>query len=164
LGDVFSILGSNLNPILTQLAKTRRAIFVEGDDFQIVGRFARRLSLPHVANRKDFALVPVKGFNPERIRSLKSGMEITLGGPVLATAILDRDYRSDDERAFIAAQCEGFCKFVTVHRCKEVENFLLVPEAIDRAAARRLSEVSKRSGKLSWPPKTGQVAKRVSRP
>lgn len=30
LSEVFSILGSNLNPVLTQLAKTRRAVFVEG--------------------------------------------------------------------------------------------------------------------------------------
>ena len=30
------ILGSNLNPILTQLAKTKRVLFVEGKDFQIL--------------------------------------------------------------------------------------------------------------------------------
>ncbi len=35
LQEVFQILGSNLNPILTQLAKTRRVVFVEGKDFQI---------------------------------------------------------------------------------------------------------------------------------
>jgi AAA domain, putative AbiEii toxin, Type IV TA system len=145
LGDVFSMLGSNLNPILTQLAKTRRALFVEGDDFQILSRFARRLSLPHVANRKDFALVPVKGFNPERIKSLKSGMEITLGGSILAMAVMDRDYRSQEERDSITSQCKEFCKFVTIHGCKEIENFLLVPEAIDRAAARRLSDAARRS-------------------
>jgi hypothetical protein len=36
LQGVFNDLGSNLNPILTQLAKTKRAIFVEGKDFQIL--------------------------------------------------------------------------------------------------------------------------------
>ena len=43
IGEVFSTLGSNLNPILTQLAKTRKAVFVEGKDFQILGRFARKI-------------------------------------------------------------------------------------------------------------------------
>ena len=61
LGEVFEALGSNLNPILTQLAKTRRALFVEGKDFQILGRFARKLGADAVANRRDFAVVPVEG-------------------------------------------------------------------------------------------------------
>ena len=81
---MFTALGSNLNPILTQLAKTRRAIFVEGNDFQILSRFARKLELRGIANRSDFAVVSVKGFNPERIRSLKGGMEISLGGAISA--------------------------------------------------------------------------------
>lgn len=38
LGDVFSLLGSSANPILTQLAKTRRALFVEGGDFKLIRR------------------------------------------------------------------------------------------------------------------------------
>ncbi len=43
LGEVFSILGSNLNPILTQLAKSRRVVFVEGQDFQLLSKFALKL-------------------------------------------------------------------------------------------------------------------------
>jgi energy-coupling factor transporter ATP-binding protein EcfA2 len=35
LQKIFSILGSNLNPILTQVAKTKKVLFVEGKDFQI---------------------------------------------------------------------------------------------------------------------------------
>ena len=42
LQSVFNVLGSNLNPILTQLAKTRRVVFVEGKDFQLIGAFARK--------------------------------------------------------------------------------------------------------------------------
>jgi hypothetical protein len=123
LGDVFMALGSNLNPILTQLAKTRRALFVEGDDFQILTRFARKLEKGSIANRSDFAVVPVKGFNPERIRNLKNGMEISLGGPILAAALMDKDYRSDRERTAIMAQSTTFCDYVAIHRRKEIENF-----------------------------------------
>jgi hypothetical protein len=146
LADVFMALGSNLNPILTQLAKTRRAIFVEGDDFQILARFARKLELRGIANRSDFAVVPVKGFNPERIRSLKGGMEISLGGPILAAALMDKDYRSDRERTTIVTRCKTFCDYVVIHGCKEIENFRLVPEAMDRAATRRVEEQGRRKG------------------
>jgi energy-coupling factor transporter ATP-binding protein EcfA2 len=43
LFEVFHLLGSNLNPILTQLARTKRAVFLEGKDFQILGKFAHKL-------------------------------------------------------------------------------------------------------------------------
>jgi AAA domain, putative AbiEii toxin, Type IV TA system len=147
LQEVFSALGSNLNPILTQLAKTRRVLFVEGKDFQILGRFARKLGFIDVGNRSEFAVVPVEGFNPERIRSLKSGMETTLGGKVLAAALLDKDYRSDDEGKEIAKQCESFCEYVTIYERKEIENFLLVPAAIDRASERRVADQAKRAAR-----------------
>lgn len=146
LANVFSLLGSSLNPILTQLAKTRRAVFVEGKDFQIIGRFAQRLKNSMVSNRAKFAVVPLEGFNPQRLKNLKVGMETTLGGDVVAAAILDGDYRPTAERHKIEELCRKECTFVAVHRRKEIENFLLVPGAIDRAAQRRLVDRGKRTG------------------
>ena len=147
LDQIFTLLGSNLNPVLTQLAKTRRAVFVEGKDFQILSRFAQRLGLTQVANRSEFAVIPVEGFNPDRIRTLKKGIETTLGGKILAAAVLDKDYRCDGECSAIVRECKLFCNYVTIHECKEIENFLLVPEAIDRAAATRISDRARRTGK-----------------
>jgi hypothetical protein len=146
LEQVFRVLGSNINPILTQLAKTRRALFVEGKDFQILGKFARKVGATGVGNRRDFAVVPVEGFNPERIRNLKTGMETTLGTKIVAAAILDRDYRSDDECKAVAEECKAFCNYVAVHKRKEIENFLLVPDAIDRALASKVADQVRRSG------------------
>jgi hypothetical protein len=59
---------------------------------------------------------------------------------------MDKDYRSDGERASITAYCQRFCDYVTIHPCKEIENFLLVPEAMDRAAARRIADQIRRTG------------------
>jgi hypothetical protein len=91
--------------------------------------------------------VPVEGFNPERIKSLKSGMETTLGGSILAAAILDKDYRSKAECDAITSECKKFCRLVAIHHCKEIENFALVPDAIDRAALRKAVDQARRSGK-----------------
>lgn len=41
LQRIFHALGSNLNPILTQIAKTKRVLFVEGKDFSILSKLAR---------------------------------------------------------------------------------------------------------------------------
>lgn len=153
LGEIFKLLGSALNPILTQLAKTRRVVFVEGKDFQIISRFAKRLGVPDVANRSEFAVVPIEGFNPDRIRTLKKGMEATLGVEISAAAILDRDYRSDAEWSIIAGECREECVFVFIHDCKEIENYLLVPSAMDVAIKRRMADNVKRGGKSEEVPR-----------
>jgi predicted ATP-dependent endonuclease of OLD family len=147
LEEVFSILGSNLNPVLTQLAKSRRVVFVEGQDFQLLSKFALKLDCSVVGNRSHFAVVSIDGFNPERIRNLKLGMETTLGGEILAAAILDKDYRSEKECEVIKLGCRKFCNLVTIHHSKEIENFVLVPDAIDRAASRKIADQARRSGK-----------------
>lgn len=146
LVQVFGSLGSNLNPILTQLSKTRRAVFVEGKDFQIFSKYARKLGLNELANRAGFAVIPIEGFNPDRVRSLKKGIELTLGVDVRAALVLDRDFRSDAECDAIAERCSSFCELTLIHRCKELENFLLIPESIDRAARRRLDERNRLTG------------------
>ncbi|RYG63046.1 hypothetical protein EON80_21970, partial [bacterium] len=146
LGDVFRQLGSTINPVLTQIAKTRRVLFVEGEDFKFLGRFARRLGYERVANRADFAVVQTEGFNPERIRNLKTGMEQTLGVEVVAAAVLDSDYRPRAECDQIETECLKHCQFAVVHSRKEIENFLLVPAAIDRATAAKLAARAKRGG------------------
>jgi predicted ATP-dependent endonuclease of OLD family len=140
LQEVFQILGSNLNPTLTQLAKTRRVVFVEGKDFQIFSRFARRLGLEAVANRADFAVVPVEGFNPQKVKDFASGMETTMGSKLLKVAIFDRDYRCDTEVTKITEDLERFCNYAVVHACKELENFLLEPKPLERAIKKRIKE------------------------
>lgn len=158
LVEVFIMLGSNLNPVLTQLTKTRRVVFVEGKDFQIIGKFARKLNSLRVANRADFAVVPVEGFNPERIRNLKKGMEATLGSKIAVAAILDRDYRCQAECDAVVTDCGEFCRLAVVHGCKEIENFLLVPSAVDRAAKRRVADGNKRTGNnQAYKPYVGEI-------
>ena len=140
LQEVFQVLGSNLNPTLTQLAKTRRVVFVEGKDFQILSRFARRLGLEAVANRSEFAVIAVHGFNPQKVKDFALGMEATLGSKLLKVAIFDRDYRCDGEVEKITKDLESFCWHVVVHDRKELENFLLEPVVVERAIRKRLAE------------------------
>lgn len=139
LQDVFSILGSNLNPTLTQLAKTRRVVFVEGKDFQILGRFARKLGADLVANRSRFAVIPVDGFNPQKVKDFSAGME-TLGTRFNKVAIFDRDYRCDAESKKIETDLSKFCWFATVHDRKEIENYLLEPNAISVAIKKKRAD------------------------
>ena len=73
-------------------------------------------------------------------------METTLGNKIQSAVILDRDYRSQEECDSIVDECKKFCEMVVVHGRKEIENFLLVPPAVDRAARNRLADKNTRTG------------------
>ena len=146
LREIFGTLGSNLNPFLTQVARTKRIVFVEGKDFQLFSRFAAKLGLRAIAMRSDFAVVPTEGFNPARARAFKEGVEVTLDAKVSAALIFDRDYRSDQEVDEELAELNAFCSYTHIHTKKEIENFVLVPEAIERAIAQRVAERNRHTG------------------
>lgn len=149
LRTIFSTLGSNLNPTLTQLARSKRVVYVEGKDFQIISRFAARLGVRAVATRSDFAVVPTEGFNPTRAKTFTQGVETTLASKISVAVVFDRDYRSDVEIATELKELHGFCDFAHIHQKKELENFLLVPKSLNKAITKRIADQNKRTGKKS---------------
>jgi len=147
LQGLFGSLGSNLNPTLTQLAKTKRALFVEGEDFALLSAFARKFNCTSLANRSSFAVVAAKGFNPSRVKDFSDGMEATLGISIKRGIIFDRDYRTSKAVDDLRLALQSSCEFVWIHDRKELENFLLVPSAIERAVAARILDRQARTGK-----------------
>ncbi|WP_010089924.1 ATP-dependent nuclease [Burkholderia ubonensis] len=144
---LFSALGSNLNPTLTQLAKTKRVLFVEGHDAQILCAFARVLGFSRVANRTDFAVMMMEGFNPARATDLAEGIDAAVGSRVLRSVILDRDYRTQEEIEVVLRRLQQSGFVSHAHDRKEIENYLLNSAAIGRAVDARLTEQAKRTGK-----------------
>ncbi len=61
--------------------------------------------------------------------------------------IFDRDYRSESEVKEEQKELEIGNYFAHIHSCKEIENFLLVPEAIKKSIDDRLKESNNRTGK-----------------
>jgi len=143
LRSIFQVLGSNL----TQIAKSKRVLFVEGKDFLVFSRIARILKKEQVANRSDFAVVPVEGFNPTRLHAFKDGIEKTIGTKIVSAVIFDRDYRSDNEVNDEIKELSHGNVFVHIHSKKEIENFLLVPKAIEKAITNRIAEINMRTDK-----------------
>src|SRR5690606_30509974 len=129
----FGSLGSSLNPTITQLAKTKKVLFVEGEDFTLLSAFARKLGQTAIANRSAFAVVPANGFNPARVSDFSEGMESTLGVSIDRAVIFDRDYRSDATVSLLTAEFSRTCSYVRVHDRKELENFLLNPAVLERS-------------------------------
>lgn len=146
LRAVFATLGSNLNPTLTQIARSKRVVFVEGKDFLVISRFAGKLNVRSVAMRSDFAVVPTQGFNPVRARTFVEGGEATLGAKVKAAVLFDEDFRSDAEVKTEMSELQKYCSYCHIHNCSELENFLLVPSALTRCVMARVAESVQRGG------------------
>ena len=144
LSGVFQALGSNLNPVLTQIAKTKRVVFVEGHDFQILSRFAEKCGFSGLAARRDFAVVQTKGFNPQKVKNLVEGISTALGFTPMSACIFDRDFRTQKECEYVEKELQDTCAFFQVLERKEIENYLLVPSAIEKAARKRIEEKMRR--------------------
>lgn len=128
------LIGSLQNIALTRLARSRRVIFVEGDDFSLISKFAGVANLPELAAGSSVVPVPIDGFSGwRRIRDITEGINRTMGKSLLVAAVLDRDYFPDDEIEAVRRTLSEHAWLVHIHERKEIENYLLVPSAIERA-------------------------------
>src|SRR5208337_4136169 len=140
-------VGSAQNITLTALAKSRRILFVEGlDDFRLLRRFARRMGLQGLSAGIGITPLGSGGFGSwQRITILASGIADALGAPLIIGAVYDRDYFCDEQIADVEAHLGASLKLAQVHQRKEIENYLLIPKALDRAVIKALNERRERA-------------------
>jgi energy-coupling factor transporter ATP-binding protein EcfA2 len=141
-------IGSIQNITLTALARNRRVLFVEGaNDYVIIRRFARRIGLVDLANGVGLTDLKSGGFGSwNRVTTLAGGVAEALGTSLRIAAVYDRDYFSDQEIASVRKRLEDNIVFAHIHQRKEIENYLLVPDAVERAIERAVRERASRMG------------------
>lgn len=134
-------VGSSQNITLTALARSRRVLFVEGlDDFRLIRRFARKLGMQELSAGIAITALESGGFSSwERITTLASGIADALGSPLMISAIYDRDYYCDEHIAEVLQSLKNSLKIAWVLDRKEIENYLLIPDALNRAIVRTLN-------------------------
>lgn len=144
-------VGSVQNITLTALAKNRRVLFVEGDyDFRLIRRFARKLGMTELAAGMGITALESGGFGSwQRVTILASGVAEALGSTLTIAAIYDRDYFCDEEIASVKSNLLTQLRMAHVHHRKEIENYLLVPTALDRAITRALADRAVRTGTVT---------------
>jgi hypothetical protein len=130
------------------LAKSRRVLFVEGlDDFRLLRRFARKLGMQELSSGIGITPLESGGFGSwQKITVLASGIADALGAPLMIGAVYDRDYFCDEQIADVLRNLEASLRVGCVLERKEIENYLLVPAALNRAVARTLSARRERGG------------------
>lgn len=143
-GNLTSVLGSGFNLAVARALRSRIALFVEGDDMQLIRTLAKRANLNLLAEEKSLAVVPIGGFSRwpgvEAFAWLKSEF---LGSTVGVSLLLDRDYRSTTEIEAIERQLAAASVDAHIWRRKEIENYLLDSETIAKLSGASPSAIDR---------------------
>ncbi|MDD9960490.1 MAG: AAA family ATPase [Gammaproteobacteria bacterium] len=128
-------IGSVQNLTLTELARNRRLLFVEGaSDYKLIRRFARILKYDKLAAGRGLTVTPSGGFGSwAKIKGLAWGLGETLTSDVSIAAVFDRDFRSDAEIESLQIEMGEDGIAAHFHRRKEIENYLLGRPPLVRA-------------------------------
>lgn len=129
--DVYAAIGSSENAQFARLAKTKKVLYFEGKDARILSKVAKKQGGMDFISSGTVTLMKTDGFaNWSRVSTSSWVFENFFGFHIPVAAIFDRDYRCDDE-------VEEFLREVNTKdtRCevlpfKEIENLLLVPNAV----------------------------------
>lgn len=156
------VLGSQQNLVLASLARNRRLLFTQHEhDFLLLRRLARRLGLGELAAGSGVAAFSVGGLDRWlRVRDMAEGAEVAAGGELVVAAVWDREGRSADEVQSILAKFGGLLRIAHVHERWDLQAFLLVPAAWDRAVRRALDD--HRRGVVASLPSAGAILMEVT--
>ncbi len=141
LAALYKYLGSSANADFARISRAKRVIFVEGKDGKLLRRFAARLRLTSLSDQQHVPIVQLGGFTQWRratdaLWAFRQILELEVDG----FSLFDRDFRTDEEvEAFLKEIQGGEIKCSVLGR-KEIENYLLQPEALHAAITTRLRE------------------------
>jgi len=137
---LFSI-GSAQNIHLARLSRGKRILFLEGNDARILKRIATKLNLLEFGNDTNTTIVPIGGFTQrQKIEHAAWTFKKVLKADIAVAALLDRDYRCQEEIEDLLTETNKTIENFYLLKGKEIENYLLAPFAILKAASERLKE------------------------
>ena len=139
-------IGSIHNVKLTHLARTGRLLYIEGsNDGKILRRFARILRLVELASGNDITMIESEGFSSwKKIEASAWAFEKALQGQFRIGAVFDRDYFSKDEIEVVLHKLSTRFPAVYIHERKEIENYMLVLDPLNRAIRKIIRERNRR--------------------
>ena len=148
--QMLTYIGSAENADFAKISKVRKVIFVEGNDARLIRRIARQLKLNNLVSDQKAPIFRLGGFSEwRRAKNAVWAFKELLGVEIDTLCVFDRDYRSTDEANHFSAQMKKSGLESCVLSRKEIENYLLVPEAIAKAINLELSQKGKAPATVS---------------
>ena len=160
-------IGSAQNVTLAHLARTKRILFVEGhDDFKTLRRFAKVLGFDELSTGNDVTAFDSGGFTSwEKVKSFAWGAKRTIDSRMKIYAVYDRDYFCDEEIANISMELGKELTGSHILARKEMENYLLEIDVLQRVLLKQLDQKNKRQGTATKQTKSvGQYLTELTEP
>lgn len=141
-------IGSAHNVALAQLARTKKIVFVEGNnDFRTIRRFAKNMGLIELSSGAELTSFESGGFSSwEKIRSFAWGVKRAIDEGIKIFAVYDRDYYCDEEIDHITSELKKELTDAAILKQKEMENYLLNINVLQRVLEKQIEARSKRTG------------------
>lgn len=151
-----AVIGSAQNITLAHLARTKKIVFVEGDsDFKTIRRFAKALGFDDLSTGNDLTPFESGGFSSwEKVKSFAWGAKKTIDANLKIFAVYDRDYYCGEEIQSIESDLKKELTNAHVLDRKEMENYLLDVNILQRVLAKQLEARNKRTGNVTSSSKT----------
>ncbi|MDN8617295.1 ATP-binding protein [Variovorax ginsengisoli] len=139
------VLGSQQNLVLASLARNRRLLFTQNPhDFLLLRRFARRLGYGELAAGTGLTSMSAGSLDRwERVRDMAEGVGVAAGSDLVVAAIWSREARPDAEIETILTAMRPSVGIAHVLRRWDLQAYLLVPSAWDRALQLELNKQRK---------------------
>jgi len=141
-------VGSIQNITLTKLAQSQKLLFLEGSsDYNIIRRFAAKIGLSELATGNNITAIVSEGFSSwKKIRAFAWGMNKAIDRNISIGAIFDSDYWPPEQVSSILQDLKNHVTFAHIHKRKEIENYLMIPNVLQRVLDKNILKKAKRSG------------------
>ena len=147
---VIDNLGGSNNLQLMRLWNAKRCIFVEGDDMDFLDIFHSKLYRDSENPLKSIPNIPLGGGgNWQHAVGAAIGFKNAGDEKISAYCFLDRDYKTDDEVDEIERKARAKGLELVFWKRKEIENYVLVPDAIRRLIVNRKAKQAGTGPKIS---------------
>lgn len=135
--SVYDAIGSSENAQFARLARTKKVLYVEGQDIRLLAKLGKIAGDSEFLSDSSVTLMKTDGFaNWTRVSTSAWVFKQFFEFEVKVASLFDRDYRSDAEVQEFVDELKGSDVLCFVLPFKEIENLLLVPEAIKGAVAK----------------------------
>jgi len=133
-------IGSSQNINLARLHATKKVILIEGEDLDFLAYFHALLFPDSADSLASLPHLPVGGWGGWHLAiASRVTLENFVGGKVTTYCVLDSDYHTQKQISDRYAEAERKGIQLHVWSRKEIENYLLVPDAISRLINSRLT-------------------------
>ncbi|MGO7153201.1 ATP-dependent nuclease [Rhizobium leguminosarum] len=145
--SVYDAIGSSENAQFARLARTKKVLYVEGKDARLLGKIGKLAGGSDFLADSSVTLMKTEGFaNWSRVSTSAWVFKEFFEFDVKVASLFDRDYRTDHEVKDFIGKLNGNDVLCHVLPFKEIENILLVPEAIKKV----ISKYTRKQLPVGW--------------